>query len=349
MQWVDGFERSQQGQLVARLRSKEEVFYIDSVGDLAVKGIARNDGVTGKAFTSNFTDWTPASAERYLAGFEALPSHTNRHTVFSLRHGRTEFLVPALVLLRGIFPHIPSAFEYLFTAHSLESLCVPLERNGHWTVAMPDFRGYHRGRFRPATVESLTWASLFPSAHQLWTSVYGHCCNGRINLDLPKANVRILSHGIRVGAVVHVTALDITAVEALEPPFEYASGASPSFLWNRNATPLAPNPNAYYEQGNPAPEASEVSITDDEWTVLGPLLSKPSTARGRKNRDSRRAIADGLLLRLATGRLWADIATAPLTPRTLEDHWYEWRRSGQLTLLVSALKNLRPDASYLDS
>ena len=63
MQWVDGFERSQQGQRVARLRSKGEVSYIESLGELAVKGITRNDGVTGKAFTSNFTDWTPASAE----------------------------------------------------------------------------------------------------------------------------------------------------------------------------------------------------------------------------------------------------------------------------------------------
>lgn len=74
----------------------------------------------------------------------------------------------------------------------------------------------------------------------------------------------MLSHGIRIGAVVYVTALDITAVEALEQPFDYAAGASTSFLWNRNATPLAPNPNACYEQGNPAPEASELSITDDE-------------------------------------------------------------------------------------
>lgn len=179
--------------------------------------------------------------------------------------------------------------------------------------------------------------------------MYGHCCDGPINLDLPKATVRLLPHGVRIGAGVYVTALDITAVEDLEPPFEYASGVSPSFLWNRNATPLAPNPNAYYEQGDAAPEANEVNITDDEWKVLGPLLSKLSPKGGRKNRDSRRAIADGLLLRLATGRFWADIATAPLTPNALEMHWYDWRRTGQLRLLASSLRGLRPDAGYLDS
>jgi hypothetical protein len=167
-----------------------------------------------------------------------------------------------------------------------------------------------------------------------------------MNLDLPRARVRILPHGVRLGTIVFVTALDITAVEALEPPFEFASGASTSLLWNGNTTPLAPNPNAYYEQGNPTPGAQELQITDDEWKVLGPLLVKPSAPRGRKNRDSTRKIADGILLRLATNRLWADIATAPLTPSALEDHWYRWRKTGQLSLLVSALTGLRPDASY---
>lgn len=347
MEWLDGFEVAR-GRSFARLVNETAYADVDDLGSLATKGVPSGAGQKWRALTSDFSTWNRCPAERYLAGFSKISRNTEQHDVFSFKHRKVEFLVPALVLLRGLFPLIPDAFEYLFTPRSLETLCVPLERNGHWSVALPDFRGLYRGRFRPATVESLTWASIFPSARRLWASVHENVDKGRMGLDLPQAKIHALPVGVRRGAVVYVTSFAVSAVLALEAPFEFATNTSNSFLWNLNATPLAPGPNAYYQQTDPPPETNRFALTDDEWAAVSKVCFTTPHAKGRKPRDSRRAIADGLLLRIVTARPWAEIATSPLTAHTLQQHWWEWRKSGKLARLLAALRPLRQNASYLD-
>ncbi|MEG1925653.1 MAG: transposase [Ruthenibacterium sp.] len=350
MEWLDGFEMHS-GTLVARLVTNAGIRFEDNLGTLAKTGVPDGDYEWRAPFTTDFADWGSAPTADYLTAFPRLAetSTNGSHQIFRFRHGWSDFLVPALVLFRALFPLIPEAFEYAFTPRMLELLCQPIENEGHWSVVMPDFTGVYRGRNRPATRESLTWCSLFPSANKAWSSVYKNCCQGVFAMSLPLAQARILPIGIRRGRTVHVTSLSISAVLALEPPFDFASGAANSFLWNRSASPLGPHTNQYQESAIHRRTAPYTRLTDAEWARVRHVCEPAQSLTGRKPRDCRRTIADGLLQRYVTGSPWKEIAQIPLTPSSLEEHWYRWRREGRFEALLQLIKDIRPHMMDMQS
>lgn len=348
MEWLDGFE-TVNGKLAAKVISPKGTDYLRDFGQLRGRGLPTEISYNPeRAFISDFFEWSRVPPHDYLQGVGLGSSAaTARHEVFHIRHGVHDYLIPALALLRGMLPLIPEAFEYLFTPRNLELLCTPLERNGHWSVGLPDFRGLYKGRFRPSTMEALTWVSLFPSARKFWASAYQNMCAGNVCLSLPRARVKLLPTGIRRGRTVYVTSVQISAVLALDAPFGFANGASSSFLWDANAAPIAPGPNAYYEQGKQPPETQPLNLTDTEWEILKPICTLKGITHGRKPTHPRRIIANCVLLRLATTLRWKDIAIAPLSHQALIEHWKKWRKSRTLDQFVSAMRELRPDAEYL--
>lgn len=346
MEWLDGFEMHC-GTLVARLVTNAGIRHEENLGTLAKVGVPDGDYEWRAPFTTDFADWACATTEGYLEAFPSLAdaSSSGSHQIFRFRHGWSDFLVPALVLFRALFPLIPEAFEYAFTPRMLELLCQPLENDGHWSVVLPDFKGVYRGRDRPSTRESLTWGSLFPSANKAWSSVYKNCCQGVLSMSLPLAQARVLPIGIKRGRTVHVTSLTISAVLALEPPFDFASGAANSFLWNRNASPLGPHTNQYQEPAIHRKSSSYTWLTDAEWARVRHVCDPAQSLTGRKPRDCRRTIADGLLQRYVTGSPWKEIAQIPLTPNALEDHWYQWRKDGRFEVLLKQTREIQSIAS----
>lgn len=343
MEWLDGFEMHC-GTLVARLVTNAGTRFEDNLGTLAKIGVPDGDYEWRAPFTTDLADWTRAPTEDYLAAFPRLAeaSTNGTHQIFRFRHGLSDFLVPALVLFRALFPLIPDAFEYAFTPRMLELLCHPIENEGHWSVVQPDFKGLYRGRNRPATRESLTWGSLFPSANKAWSSVYKNCCEGSFAMSLPLAQARILPIGIKCGRTVYVTSLFVSAVLALEAPFDFASGAANSFLWNRSASPLGTHTNQYQVRAIHRRTPSYTLLTDAEWTHVRHVCDPAQSLTGRRPQDCRRAIADGLLKRYATGFLWKEIAQMPLTPSSLERHWYQWRSDGRFEAFLKLIKDIRP-------
>lgn len=350
MEWLDGFEMHCET-LVARLVTISGSRFENNLGTLAKAGIPDGDYEWRAPFTTDFADWTSAPTSDYLDAFPGLADaiSTGTHQIFRFRHGWSEFLVPALVLFRALFPLIPDAFEYAFTPRMLELLCQPLENDGHWSVVLPDFKGVYRGRDRPATRESLTWCSLFPSANKAWSSVYKNCCQGVFSMSLPLAQARILPIGIRRGRTVHVTSLFISAVLALEPPYDFATGAATSFLWNRSASPLGIRTNQYQEPAVHRRTASYALLTDAEWAHVRHTCDPAQSFTGRKPQDNRRAIADGLLKRHATGFPWKEIAQIPLTSSALVRHWYQWRKDGRFEALLKLIKDIRPHLTEMQS
>lgn len=350
MEWLDGFEMHC-GALVARLVTTSGTRFENNLGTLTKVGIPDGDYEWRAPFTTDLADWTRAPTSDYLEAFPGLAeaSSMGTHQIFRFRHGLSDFLIPALVLFRALFPLIPDAFEYAFTPRILELLCQPLENDGHWSVVLPDFKGVYRGRDRPSTRESLTWGSLFPSANKAWSSVYKNCCKGSFSMSLPLALARVLPIGIRRGRTVHVTSLTISAVLALEPPFDFASGAANSFLWNRNASPLGPHTNQYQEPTVHRKMSPYARLTDAEWARVSHVCEAALSVTGRKSRDCKRTIADGLLTRYVTASPWKEIAQIPLTPSSLEEHWYRWRRDGRFEALLQLIKDIRPHLTEMQA
>lgn len=240
VEWLNGFE-IHESDLFADLITSDGDERLSSFGHLRVRGTPQDGRKARRAFTTRFSDWTRVPTARYTDFFDELKRASGAHAVYSFREGRCEYLVPALVLLRGLFPLIPEGFEYAFSPRVLEVLCFPVERNGHWSVVMPNFTGVYRARFRRPTIEALTWASLFPSGKRAWRSVYAHAKLGNVDVDLPAVSVSVLVYGHRKGQTVHATELIVNALEVHEAPFGFASSAASSFLLNWQSSPLIPS------------------------------------------------------------------------------------------------------------
>ena len=339
--WLDGFE-VEAGQLKARLRSGGVMYQSEHLADLRDRGVPNGGRKIRRAFDTCFQDWTQVPESRYLSAFKELgTSAVGHHTVFSLRCGRSELLVPALVLLRGLFPVVAQALAYAFTPRPLEALCIPITRGGHWTVWTPNLTGLYNARFRRPSVEALTWASLYPTARRTWHSVYLAALEGRMSLDLPDATARVVPYGVRVGSTVHVTRLLVNALLAHDSALAFAAAASRSFVFMTNSEPLAPGPNAYYET-HEASEATRYRLSDEEWAQVKPFLERPAAARGRCARHAVRDVADGLAIREATCLPWADIPV-PIAANALAGHAQEWRADGRFDRLVELLQASRGD------
>lgn len=342
--WLEGFDWHA-GELKARIRSGGEVRATSAFRELWDDGVPQVDQKIRRALSTDFKDWAQAPMGRYLAAFDGPSATGEDHAVFSFRCGRSEYLVPALVLMRGLFPVVADALAYAFTPRPLEALCLPITRAGHWTVATPDLTGAYNGRFRRPAVESLAWASIYPSARKTWVSVYRAACEGRMSLDLPKATVRVVPYGVRVGRAVHVTRLIVNALLAQEEPERFAAGAARSFVLMTNSEPLAPNPNDYY--GNhEGGSATQYCLTDDEWANVRHFCEVEGAMKGRPARDSARNIADGLVIRAATSLPWQEIPVQ-VAPNALALHSRNWRGDGRLHRLLNALRQTRGDQPYL--
>jgi hypothetical protein len=343
VEWMDGFDGAE-GDLRAVILSHEGVAETMEPADLRERGAPDGGKRFRKPFTTDFAEWTQVPAARYLAAFPELRCAGESHAVFRVPFGRWEFLVPALVLMRGLFPLIADGFAYAFTPRPLEALCILQSRAGHWTVGLPDFTGVYKGRFRRAQVEALTWASLFPSARNTWNSVLRAAAQGRMALDLPKAVARVLPTGVRVGKTIHVTTLSVNAILATEAPSAFARQAPTSFLFDQHTDPIAPAVNAYYES-HEDDAAKEYRLSDSEWATVSQFCERP-WLNGRKPRDHARDVADGLLIRAATSLPWPQIPV-PIAGGALALHSKNWRSDGRLRQLLACLRQTRGDLAYL--
>jgi len=313
---------------------------LSSLGELRARGIPQGGAKAKRAFVTNFGDWTTVPTARYTDVFDELTGASSSHAVYAFRQGGCEYLVPALVLLRGLFPLIPDGFEYAFFPRGLEVLCLPVGRNGHWSVVLPNFTGVYRARFRRPTVEALSWASLFPSGKRAWRSVYAHASLGKVDVDLPDASVSVLVYGHRIGRTVRVTELIVNALEVHEAPFAYVSSVATSFTFNWLSTPLTATPNAFFEQVDTQHKHAHLKLSDEEWEAVRKYVEVVPPSRGRIPRDGARDVADGLLVRALTNCPWQDIPV-PISGEALTQHWRRWREDGRWVRLYEKVDRLR--------
>lgn len=340
IEWLNGFSLAASGAVEARIckAGKEEV--VSDLRLLHSRGIPKVGTKIRRPITINLADWQAVPASRYLSAFQGLDCGSDSHQVFRFQHGRSSYLVPSLVLLRGLFPLIPRGLEYAFTLRPLEALCLPRSRSGHWTVAMPDFTGVYDARFRRSTVEALTLASVFPSVRNAWHSVHRAALQGSMSIDLPNLTVRLLPLGVRVGSTVHVTSIVVNAVLAHEDPFDFAEGAPRSFIYVTRSEPIGAGVNSYYETHEGADPCEQYRLTEEEWTLVRASCERTQAEKGRKARDHARDVADGLLIRLGASVPWAEIPV-PIAGPALARHMRVWRGDGRLECLLTALQQTR--------
>ena len=82
-------------------------------------------------------------------------------------------------------------------------------------------------------------------------------------------------------------------------------------------------------------------VSDEEWSLLDPLIPKPVAKTGRPPRD-RRQMLNGVLWILSTGAQWRDLPEGFGPCETVYGYFNTWRSSGLYDSILDAL-HLRLD------
>lgn len=78
-------------------------------------------------------------------------------------------------------------------------------------------------------------------------------------------------------------------------------------------------------------------LTDQQWTVIEPLLPKRTATTGRKPSDPRMML-NGIFWVLATGAPWRDLPERYGPWQTVYDYFRKWCQSGVFAAIVEALQ-----------
>jgi transposase len=78
-------------------------------------------------------------------------------------------------------------------------------------------------------------------------------------------------------------------------------------------------------------------LTDDQWTILEPLLPPEHPPRGRPNLPHR-LVLNGILWRIRTGAPWRDLPERYGTWQTVYSRFRRWQRAGIWDRVLTALQ-----------
>ena len=80
-----------------------------------------------------------------------------------------------------------------------------------------------------------------------------------------------------------------------------------------------------------------MDLTDDQWTLIGPLIKEPERRADGKGRPriAPRPIMDGILWVLRTGAPWADLRDRYPSYQTCHRRFAQWTRDGTLRAFAS--------------
>lgn len=233
-----------------------------------------------------------------LAGFK--PSVSSDHRVYELRTASERLLVPASVMMLGVFSRPSQLAQWLCSAAPLNCLAVATFDENEPTLTFSP-GAVIGGRDKKCFQERFLWLTGFPSARRAWSSVAINISAKRLAFDMPDACVNGSVRGLSRGDTVLVTRLYIGEVTPTELPLPNATGlAGKRFLVNlRNENCRKMRPDTLLDDAL-VPNATGWHTTDEEWGRVCELLGSRYPARARPRLDE-------ILLKLGTGRAWDDI------------------------------------------
>jgi transposase len=93
-----------------------------------------------------------------------------------------------------------------------------------------------------------------------------------------------------------------------------------------------------------------MEMTDEQWTILEPLIPKRIAREDGKGRPrvGSRAVLNGILWVLRTGAAWQDLPDRYPSPATCHRRFQEWRRAGVLEKILQRLARDLKERGDLD-
>ena len=342
MEWATGIG-VKNGALVGHLLQTDGTVEVVPLAALAKRGVP-GGGHTEVRLELDLHTAAAVPPALYVSafGFHRRDAPAFRHVVYSFRRAYTEFLIPALVILRGLARPTRHVLPVLFGPQGLDQIC-HLDFSSRPPGVILDARWAYRSyQQRSGDLEQpLRWMKCFPTAMTMAASVHSLALEGNIAVEMPRARARMLVHGRRQGRCFLVTELSIIDVIAQEEPADFASGASPRILYRRPCSSAGRS-----TQGNegtsdavPLHPDDSVDVTDDEWSGIGPLLL--TGVRTASIRLDQRAILNGILAKHAHNIPWELVAYRAGNANNARYAYRAWAKSGVYQRVLSVLRYSR--------
>lgn len=294
-------------------------------------------GTKRRSLETSLRAWSHTDAAKHLAATGLAQAHRHRHAVYAYKAYRETVVVPALVFMRAFFRPAPSVLPAMFHPQGLERLVQPCTGDASGRVAWHNLPPHDRHELeRESLLAPLSWMYSFPSARAMCGSVHEFALAGAIDLTLPKADVRMVCRGRKMGDVFLVGSISILELVAKEDPLPFAANHTGRLALHGNVREGA--------AGSPQPSCLAAPLSDAEWEHIAPILA----GRARRVHDSRTLLAIALH-RLATGTPWRALPFPPALRACALTAWHTWRKREVWDQAISALERLRGPAPVADS
>jgi transposase len=342
MEWARRIVVSR-GNLLAECESVGGRVSLLDLTELASRGTPSARVVARRKLAVRFEDFIPCDGGEYFAHFgrEVHAGTVDQHQVFELVADGTRYLVPALVLMRALFRPTAWLLPRMFRPSVLEQVCTlhfngstfEVEVNRRWSTAAASER-------RSDCEAALGWMMVHPTARRMADSVHQHAMAGRIAVEMPQASAEVVLAGVQDVSAVLVTEARILSVNPMESPdfpvdervgrIDYINRK-----WAEGRTLGDP-----VSADVPLNADGELALTDSEWAVVGPML-EGARKRKREYQHCQRALFDGILGKLATGKSWRDAQYTVGDWRNAATTHRRWTSRGVFTEALQALREMR--------
>lgn len=341
MEWARSITVSE-GRLRAEISSTDELVRQFPLSELYRRGLPSPKSTVRRSrpLKLDFGSFSTCNAREYTEHFAfALPGgSTGCHHVFEVTRGRNRYLVPALALMRALFKPTSRLLSLMFTPNALERTCW-LDYSELVTRLVVDANWATSGYARRCSDwnEPLRWLMAHPSARRMADSVHAYAMCGTIGIDLPKGEVELVFAGVQRQSTVVVTEVRILAVVPADQSDLPVAGLGPKIKF---LDVERPNPREVVTVEVPTHADGRVDLTNEEWLVIGPIL-EGQRERARPYTLCQRALFDGVLRKLATGKTWHECHYKVGDWRNAATAYNTWRMRGAFNHALDVLRAMR--------
>lgn len=315
------------------------------VTNLCRRGLLTTARRDVRRFTTCFNDWIEADPREYLQafGFQNAESVAFNHRIFEFEVGAIRYVVPALLLIREFFRPGKFLLPAIFRPHAIEQISrVELLPSGE-ALHTVDASWATPGRTKNyADLNNvLAWLNAYASAKEMVASVHRSALSGRVSIEPPNATAQVTCRGVRVGATVFVSDLTLLTVAPHDLPELPIANPVALLTLHRGASNT--------EVARIAPVTDFVvharhdgltDLTDSEWEQIEPVLMS-SRKYNQPFTHSPRALLDGILGKLVSGKPWRHAHYKVGTHNNAVNASREWTRRGVFARVIRILEETR--------
>lgn len=289
---------------------------------------------------TEFAAWRSVKDGEFLAALGFPEGTGSKHEIYEFQAAGKTFQVPALVLMKGLFRPFRGLGPLLFRPQSLENTVFPV---GNGADPAVEFFCEPRATFRMnpsrssrGILAALSWMYCFPSARRMWDSVMVKARHGVLGLRLPEGTASLVLHAFNHGDKWLVTDITVVTVATSEPPFEFAAGHATLIEFHYGSRLLSNGGKPPRQIPDLPGRNGEWGLSDSEWAVVEPLLTKQVTVR-----HTLRAIVDCILEKFGQGVAWSKLAVGSANRPAVVATYQRMLKDGRWAVLLDALKQLR--------